>query len=223
MGDRRSDRRSDNTVEFNAVKAEHAERAIGDIKLRACRFWYSWRAQLAALQSEYEVAAIDMPGFNASEGPATRAGYLTGNLCKTIAAVIQALGRDSCCIVAHDWGGLLAFDFAALYPTMVERLAVLAAVPARMFGRNMDLGQMRRSWYMYAFAAPWLPELLIRRDDFATIDAMFTKPKAGGLAQGSMKDEEVRLYKNALARPGRLNAGFNYYRCAHVVALTALR
>ena len=110
----------------------------------ACRFWYSWRAQIEALQSEFEIAAVDMPGYNASSKPDKRSAYVTGSVCRTLAGVVTALGRSQCTVVGHDWGGAIAWDLASMYPHLVERLIVLAAPHPRLFARNMDAGQRAR-------------------------------------------------------------------------------
>jgi epoxide hydrolase 4 len=168
--------------------------------------------QLEALQDEFEVAAIDLPGYNASDAPTERSGYLTKNVCATVAQVLAGLGRASCVLVGHDWGGLIAFDFAAMYPDKVTKLVVLASVPPVQFARNADLRQLQRSLYMFAFIAPVLPELLTSCADYAMLDDMFLNPKLGGFERREMAAEELELYKNALARPGALNAALNYYR-----------
>ena len=64
-----------------------------------CRFWYSWRSQLEALQEDYEVAAIDLPGYNASGKPSRISHYLTQDICRIVAAVISGLCRESCILV----------------------------------------------------------------------------------------------------------------------------
>jgi epoxide hydrolase 4 len=181
----------------------------------ACRFWYSWRAQLEALQDDFEVAAMDLPGFNASQIPSQRCGFLTASLAKTVGDVIAALGRKSCVVVGHDWGGAIAFVFAHMYPQMVKRLVVLAAPPARLFKRNMDLHQMSASWYMVMFLAPVLAEMHLRAGDYKFCNAFGkTLPEGGFMARGGLPPEDVERYKDALARPGALTASLNYYRRA---------
>ena len=196
-----------------------AEGARNGTSRSACRFWYSWRGQMTGLQGEYEVAAIDMPGYNASSRPTNRAFYSTGNICAAVAAVLDALGRQRCVLVGHDWGGAVAFDFAALYPSKVDKLAVLAAPAPRLFQRNMDFKQLLKSSYIWMFCCPALPELLLRSGDYAAV-ARVLRP---GSAMGPKRDtalgkEDVAHYKDAIARPGALTAVLNYYRCAACLA-----
>ena len=49
------------------------------------------------------MAAIDLPGYNASEVPKDRSSYLVNNLAGTVADVVRELGRQSCIVIAHDW------------------------------------------------------------------------------------------------------------------------
>lgn len=64
-----------------------------------CRFWYSWRSQIEALQDSYEVAAIDLPGYNASGKLTNVAHYVTQDVCRIIAGVLNGLCRESCILV----------------------------------------------------------------------------------------------------------------------------
>lgn len=77
---------------FHGLHAVHLERV-------ARRFWYSWRGQLEALAGDFEVAALDMPGYNASDKPARTAAYVSGNLCTIVAGALTYLGRESCVLV----------------------------------------------------------------------------------------------------------------------------
>ena len=178
-----------------------------------CRCWYSWREQLVDLQGDFEVAAIDLPGYNASSGPTQRAGYLSYNLCAIIAGVLRGLGRDSCTLVGHDWGAAIAYDFAALYPEKVARLMILSVPPLQCFARNMDIGQAVTSSYMQQFVLPALPEMLLRRNDYAMFRTILTKPAAGGVVNNTVTDKDVQIYKDAIATPGALTRALNYYRC----------
>jgi pimeloyl-ACP methyl ester carboxylesterase len=63
------------------------------------RFWYSWRAQLEGLSGDFEVAALDLPGYNASEQLKSTSAYVTGNLCTIIKGALTYLKRESCVLV----------------------------------------------------------------------------------------------------------------------------
>lgn len=89
-------------------------------------FWYTWRHQMAALaDAGYRVAAPDLRGYNLSGAPEGAGSYGMRALLGDVSAVIRAEGRERATVVGHDWGGALAWQFAARVPEMTERLAIL--------------------------------------------------------------------------------------------------
>jgi pimeloyl-ACP methyl ester carboxylesterase len=88
-------------------------------------FWYSWRQQMEALSHRFRVVAIDQRGYNLSDKPKGVENYDLRLLVGDVAAVIRHLGRDKATIVGHDWGGMVAWQFATNLPQMTENLIVL--------------------------------------------------------------------------------------------------
>jgi pimeloyl-ACP methyl ester carboxylesterase len=88
-------------------------------------FWYSWRHQMAALADRFQVVAIDQRGYNLSDKPKGVESYDMRLLVGDVAAVIRHLGRDKATIVGHDWGGMVAWQFAMQFPQTTETLVVL--------------------------------------------------------------------------------------------------
>jgi pimeloyl-ACP methyl ester carboxylesterase len=88
-------------------------------------FWYSWRKQMQALSDRYRVVAIDQRGYNLSDKPKGVDAYDMRLLVGDVAAVIRSLGGDKATIVGHDWGGIVAWNFAMSLPQMTENLIIL--------------------------------------------------------------------------------------------------
>src|SRR6187455_1483121 len=88
-------------------------------------FWYSWRHQMDALAETFQVVAIDQRGYNLSDKPKGVENYDMRLLVGDVAAVIRHLGRDRATIVGHDWGGVVAWQFAINLPQMTENLIIL--------------------------------------------------------------------------------------------------
>jgi pimeloyl-ACP methyl ester carboxylesterase len=88
-------------------------------------FWYTWRHSMDALSGSFQVVAIDQRGYNLSDKPKGVESYDMRLLVADVAAVIRHLGRDKATIVGHDWGGMVAWQFAMSRPEMTERLIVL--------------------------------------------------------------------------------------------------
>ncbi|MEO9964195.1 MAG: alpha/beta hydrolase [Reichenbachiella sp.] len=89
-------------------------------------FWYTWRNQMNSLSNEYRVAAMDLRGYNRSDSPTGVDRYDYKELILDIVAVIQDTGVTSVCLVAHDWGAGIAWQVAAKYPDLVEKLVILS-------------------------------------------------------------------------------------------------
>ena len=88
-------------------------------------FWYSWRHAMTALSDTYQVVAIDQRGYNLSDKPKGVESYAMRLLVADVAAVIRDVGQERATIVGHDWGGMVAWQFAMNQPAMTERLVVL--------------------------------------------------------------------------------------------------
>ena len=88
-------------------------------------YWYSWNEQIKALKSTHRVAAMDLRGYNRSDKPKGLENYAIPKLVSDVAAVIRDMGEQKAVIVGHDWGGMVAWQFAMAKPEMTDRLAVL--------------------------------------------------------------------------------------------------
>ncbi|MEX2469988.1 MAG: alpha/beta hydrolase [Pseudohongiellaceae bacterium] len=118
-------------------------------------FWYSWRDQMEGLKDDFQVVAIDQRGYNLSDAPAGEANYNMRYLVADIAAVIRHFGADSATIVGHDWGGIVAWQFAFALPQMVDRLIILNLPHPNGLGRELanNPEQQQNSGYARAFIA----------------------------------------------------------------------
>ncbi len=197
----------------NGIRLHYAESGSGDelvILLHGFpEFWYSWRHQLAALGKIYHVVAPDMRGYNLSDKPAQVKDYSVESLVEDVIGLIRHFGADKAAIVGHDWGAGVAWAVAQKYPERVSKLAVLQVPPAAVWRANMTLRQLLRSWYMFFFQLPRIPEWAIGRKDFASLARVF-KETVG--RKGSFNDAAIQTYKEALRQPGALTAAVNYYR-----------
>ena len=125
-------------------------------------FWYSWNEQIEALQSTYRVVAMDLRGYNRSDKPKGLDQYAMPRLVSDVAAVIRDAGEKKAVIVGHDWGGMVAWQFAMAKPKMTDRLVVLNLPHpkglTRELAKNPD--QQRNSQYARNFQKPGAHEKL---------------------------------------------------------------
>lgn len=181
-------------------------------------FWYSWRYQIPALAAAgFHAVAPDMRGFNWSDKPPGVHSYRVEVLARDVERLIRACGATHATVVGHDWGAIVAWWFAMLYPERLTRLAILnvphpaytlepglmraAGVPPRR--------QLRRSWYVFFFQLPWLPELALSAGNFALVRRTLRRDP---VHRGAFTEEDIERYVEALAQPGALTAAVNYYR-----------
>lgn len=172
-------------------------------------FWYSWRYQVPFLAEHgYKAVAPDLRGYNDSDKP--RIGYDLPTLLGDIAGLIKGLGQERAVIVGHDWGGVLAWLFAAYYPEMTERLIVLNAPhPLAMEREVRQLRQLRKSWYVFVFQLPWLPEYMLLRNNANEVGRMLN---GAALQKSAFPREVTAKYQEAMSKPGAMTAALNYYR-----------
>ena len=172
-------------------------------------FWYSWRFQIPFLAEHgYTVVAPDLRGYNETDKP--RKGYDTTTLTRDIEGLIKGLGQEKAIIVGHDWGGAVAWIFAARYPEMTGRLIIMNAPHPLAFQREMrTLRQLRKSWYIFFFQLPWLPEYVLLRNNANGVGRMLR----GAAAQKAVFPPEVTAkFQQAMSMPGAMKSALNYYR-----------
>jgi len=173
--------------------------------------WWSWRRQMPALaRGGFSAWAVDLRGYHMSDRPLQRDAYRLGVLVDDIAGVVRATGEACCDVVGHDWGGIIAWAFAATHPDLLRRLVVLNAPHLSLFAREVRRPrQMLRSAYVPFFAIPALSEAVLSARDFAVVRAMFTRVAARPDAYSAA---DIEAFVAALRVPGALTAALNYYR-----------
>lgn len=202
-------------ITSNGVKLHYVTQGEGPLMLMLHgfpEFWYSWRHQIPEFAKDFKVVALDLRGYNDSDKPKDTSAYVMSELIKDVEGVIKGLGYDKCVLVGHDWGGAIAWNFAYAHPEMVEQLIILNLPhPAKMAKGLRTPQQLLRSWYIFLFQLPWLPELLIQSLDYQLLEAAFK-----GMAENknAFTQADIDAYKDAVAKRGALTAMVNYYRNA---------
>ncbi len=170
----------------------------------------SWREILPRLaEAGFRAVAPDLRGYGGTERP--EHGYDLDTLAKDIANLAEHLqpGRPVH-VVGHDWGGIIAYYLAIMYPERVERLVVINAPhPSVMLRRMWEPAQLKRSWYIFFFQLPFLPERLLSARGGALVSRLIrsalvepSRVPAGRLAE----------YEANFSRPGAARAAIAYYR-----------
>jgi epoxide hydrolase 4 len=175
--------------------------------------WYSWRHQLAALAPHFRVVAPDLRGYGESDKPAGVQAYAVSELIADVAGLIEAFGERDAVIVAHDWGGAIAWQLAMDRPTLVRRLVVMNCPHLALFQRHLreNPQQLLKSWYMFFFQIPWLPETLL---GLGHAWAVGNAVRQAAVQKHAIGEDDLRIVRDAASRPGALRSALNYYRAA---------
>jgi pimeloyl-ACP methyl ester carboxylesterase len=212
IGEDRTARRLVPAAELTFEVLEHGE---GDL-LALCLHGFPsqaicWREQLPLLASlGYRAWAPSLRGYGWTSRPERVADYTIDKLLGDIAALIDASGARSVVLIGHDWGGLLAWFFAARRIRPLEKLIILNAPhPAIAAVAYRKWRQMRKAWYMLAFQVPWLPDFLLRFNQ-AWLLGRLMRFAAGG--RKIFPADVLDAYRSAAAEPGAVTAMLNWYR-----------
>jgi pimeloyl-ACP methyl ester carboxylesterase len=173
--------------------------------------WYSWRHQLEALATRFRVVAPDLRGYNESDKPRGVRAYELGELVADVEALIEAFGATEAGIVGHDWGGGIAWTFAMERPHRTRRLAVLNCPHPALFAQALrtDRRQLARSWYIFFFQIPWLPETLLGLNHAAAVGRAFSNST---VVRDAITADDLRVLRDAASQRGALRSAINYYR-----------
>ncbi|MEG4532673.1 alpha/beta hydrolase [Microcoleus sp. D2_18a_D3] len=200
-------------IATNGIKLHNVTQGSGPLMLMLHgfpEFWYSWRHQIPEFASDYKVVAVDLRGYNDSDKPHDQSAYVMAEFVQDVKGIIQGLGYESCVLVGHDWGGAIAWSFAYAYPQMVDKLIVMNLPhPAKLAEGLRTPQQLLRSWYIFLFQLPVLPELLIQLGDYQAISATL---EGMAVDKSTFSPSDIEAYKDAAAKRGALTATINYYR-----------
>ncbi|HUP19698.1 MAG TPA: alpha/beta hydrolase [Gemmatimonadota bacterium] len=177
---------------------------------------YAWRRLLADLGADHLVAAPDQRGYGLSDKPADVETYRIDRLVADVAAVADHFGKERFALVGHDWGGVVAWAFAAARPERLEKLVVVNAPHPALFARRLaaDPAQQKASAYMELLRSPEA-EKVLAADGFALLDGPILQR---GVAEGWLTETDRAAYREAWSRPGALTGMVNWYRAAGLSA-----
>jgi pimeloyl-ACP methyl ester carboxylesterase len=201
-------------VATNGIRLHCAVDGAGPLVLLLHGFpecWYSWRHQIAALAPRFRVVAPDLRGYNQSDKPSEVRAYALSELVADVRGLIEAFGERAAVIVGHDWGGGVAWTFAMEHPEMTRRLVVMNCPHPAIFMQHLQNNwrQLARSWYMFFFQIPWLPEALLGlRRARPVADAI----RRSSVRQDSITADDLECLRDAASEPGALRSAINYYR-----------
>jgi epoxide hydrolase 4 len=167
----------------------------------------SWRHQIPALAAAgYRVLAPNQRGY---AGSPRDGSYATADLAADVIAMLDAVGAPEAIVVGHDWGGAVAWTVAQLYPQRVRALVAMNCPPPRVLAAHLMRSprQLRKSWYVFFFQIPVLPERFVSR-------SMPGMLRGGSHVRQVWDRETLTPYAEAFATEADVRGPVNWYRAA---------
>ena len=198
-------------IQANGIQFHYVTEGSGPLMIFLHGFpeyWYSWRHQISEFSKNYKVVALDLRGYGQTDRPQGRENYTIDVLVDDVKEVVSALGYEKCVLVGHDWGALIAWYVTMNFESYVEKLIVMNVPHPQCYMDNLNLNQVVKSWYIWLFQLPKLPELYLKSRDYKWITDQFR----GAVNSEAFSQKDLNNYKENAAHPGALTAMLNYYR-----------
>ena len=201
-------------AQINGVRLHYAHAGTGERVLFLHgfpEFWYCWKSQLEAFGRDHHALAPDLRGYNLSDRPSDVKQYRGRVLVEDIRQLVMHFGGEPIALVAHDWGGALAWGLAIAHPELLRRMVIVNSPHPVPFARELahNPAQQAASQYMNLLRSD-KAERVLSENNFARLQQMTLDAWAG--AEATPADRAA--YIAAWAQPGALTGGLNYYRAS---------
>jgi epoxide hydrolase 4 len=157
----------------------------------------------------YRCIAPNLRGYEKSSQPSDVQQYRPKYIMQDIAALIEAEGAPIECLVAHDWGGAVAWNLANQKPGLIKRLAIINSPHPGTFLRELKTNpkQQAASAYMN-FLIRDDAEKLLREDDWRRLFEFFLRLGGEKWMSAALKQQYRDVWQSSLT------GGLNYYRAS---------
>ena len=198
----------------NGIRLHYAHAGKGPLMLFLHgfpEFWYCWKPQLEEFGRDHLAVAPDLRGFNLSDRPADVKHYKARILIEDVRQLAQHLGGEKFVLVAHDWGGAVAWAYAMAHPQTLSKLVIVNAPHPVPFARELarNPAQQAASQYMNLLRSD-KAERVLAENGYERL----VKMTLGEWARGGMDAAERAAYIEAWSQPGALSGSLNYYRAS---------
>ncbi|MEX2241974.1 MAG: alpha/beta hydrolase [Burkholderiales bacterium] len=204
------------TVEANGIRLHVARAGAGPLILFLHGFpeyWGMWRPLLEYFGARgWCAVAPDLRGYNLSDKPAAVEAYRVKSLVADVLALAARYTKEKFVLVAHDWGGAVAWSVAISHPERLSRLVMLNSPHPYVFWRELcaNPAQREASAYMTLFRLA-KAERVLSANGYARLLAWFP----------GLDPDYRRGLLEAWSQPGALTGGLNYYRASPLYPPTA--
>ena len=163
----------------------------------------------------YRCVAPNLRGYEHSSAPADVADYRPKHLVQDIVALAttESTNAPLAGLIAHDWGGAVAWNVANQHPELMRRLAIINSPHPGTFLRELQNSpeQQAASAYMNFLIRPDA-EALLAENDYRRLWEFFTNMGAADGPHAWLTDDTKAQYR-AVWQQG-LTGPLNYYRAS---------
>lgn len=206
------------TAELDGMRMHYVTAGSGEPVILLHGFpetYYAWRKVIPILSERYAVIAPDLRGCGDTDRP--DGSFDKRTAAEDIHRLGQHLGLGPVNLVGHDVGTMVAYAYAAAYPTEIRRLVLTeSALPGFGLEELYDANNYPRMWHLGLSEAPnGLAEALITGRELMFVSHFMRRQTYDPTGPDEVALEE---YARRLAAPGALRCGLEYFRSHKVDA-----
>ena len=174
----------------------------------------SWQKVSEILNAEgYRTLALEQRGYSLSAAPRGRFQYALSALVEDVKALVDLIGMPVY-MVGHDWGSMVASEYALTYPQDLKHLSLISVPHKAAYIRALfTTSQFFSSYYVAFFQLPILPEIMFKH--IAKLRTFF-------LHQSGMTAQQITHFEQDFIHENRLSTAINWYRSLILSSPTTL-
>jgi pimeloyl-ACP methyl ester carboxylesterase len=196
------------TIEVDGIKMHYFTAGSGEVLLLIHGYAQSahmWEAAIPELAKRFTIIAPDLPGFGDSAIPKDGLDMKTAAI--RIHDLTKALKVTKARVVGHDIGLMVAYAYAAMYPSETDKLVEMDAfLPG--IGDWLAFYHNPALWHFF-FNGP-TPEALVKGRERIYFEHFWNDFAADG--KHSLSEKDRQFYTAQYARDGRMRAGWGYFQ-----------
>jgi pimeloyl-ACP methyl ester carboxylesterase len=163
-----------------------------------------WKPIIPLLAGRFTVIAPDLPGIGDSAIPKDRLDMKSA--ATRMHALARTLGVEQAAVVGHDIGLMVAYGYAAQFPSEVTKLVVMDAFLPGV--GDWEAIYNDPGFWHFRFNGP-TPEALVKGRERIYFEHFWNNFAAD--KNHSIQEKDRKAYAAAYARPGRMRAGWAYF------------
>ena len=201
-------------AQVNGIRLHYARSGAGPLMLFLHgfpEFWRAWRAPMAHFAARGWLAvAPDQRGYNLSGKPEGVEAYRAKHMVEDLRQLAAGFTREKFVLVAHDWGGAVAWGLAISHPELISHLVIVNSPHPYAFWRELanSAAQQQASAYMLLLRAA-KAERVLSENRFERLWRF-----AFSLGKPDFSEEDRAAYLEAWSQPGALTGSLNWYRAS---------